>query len=343
MKAINNIYTMNGQPGMTQQDLNNLAARIARIEKVTPYKLGGNKFSPSDFSTINSSGVVDGKLNLAESSAIEFKGVLSPNLVNGQFTIANPSDSTATIYWDGTNSSRVIIISRPSPQGTGLSLMSVTVPPSSITITGLTPSTQYQVFPYFVPDNGCGVGFSNGQHGTPQIAFASTDSDLIVAFGRSTQTLIGREPLGNVSWTQPALGGTSPAGNPINPPARQPGTCVKLGTHIDPVEPIGPWDMCTVNHRNTDWIFLETESGRNLSCTPNHPLYDEDYQQQRADYFSSGKWIATSSGEGRFFREKLVDVHPYLKDCTKVQVKMRTGHLFLANGFLSHNIKLDLE
>src|ERR1700756_3432598 len=102
---------MNGAAaGMGNPDSGSLAARIARLEESTPYLLRGNAFVPSTFSPIDSSGIVDGKLNLATSSGISFQGILSPNVVDGQFTVASPSDSTATIYWDGTNSSRVFVI-----------------------------------------------------------------------------------------------------------------------------------------------------------------------------------------------------------------------------------------
>ena len=337
---MNAIYKMGGQPGMTQQDLDNLGARVARMERITPYLLGGGSLARSAFSPIDSAGVVDGKLNLAVGAGINLEGVMSPNIVNGQFTVASPSSTTATIYWDGTNSSRVIKIRRPDLQGTGLSTISVTVPQSNITISGLTASTQYQVFPYYSPGNGCGIGFSSGNHGTPQIAFAAADTDASVANGRSTSTILGREPLGNVSWTQPAGGGSTPAGNPVSPPVRQVGTCVMLNTHI---KTLGGFEYETANYRQTDWIRIETEPGgvftRGLNCTPNHPLYDSEVGRVDASFFvGKNRWILTENGE-----EKITNTTQFIRDCTKVQIKMSSGHIFFANGFMSHNIKLDLE
>lgn len=334
------IYYMNGQPGMAQQDFSNLGARVARIEKITPYLLGGGNLAPSDFSTIDSAGIIDGKLNLASSSGINVKGIISPNVVDGQFTVASPSDSSAVIYWDNTNSSRVILVRRPDSKGQGLNGTSTTVPPNNITITGLTAAVKYQVLPYWSPANTCGVGFAPGTTGTPAIAIASTDSDTTFAQARAIQSLMGREPLGNIAWTQPTAGGTSPAGNPITPPPRQPGTCVMIGTHL---EPLGNEPIDTQNYRWTDWVRIETEPGgiftNGLNCTPNHPLYDSERGKVEADFFvGKRRWIITDHGE-----ELVTNTTRFIKDCTKVQAIMKTGHIFFANGFMSHNAKNQLD
>ncbi len=338
--APNPIYTLSGSSQMGQQTNPNLQARLARVERVVPYLTGGGNFAPSQYMPIDSAGIVDGKLNLATAAGIAVKGIMSPNVVDGQFSVAKPTDSTATIYWDGTNSSRVMIIRRPDPQGQGLNGTSTTIPGSSITITGLTHDLTYQALPFWTPFNGCGIGFAPGTVGTPQIAFLSTDTDTIFANGRSIQSLMGREPLGNVSWTQPVAGGSSGGGVPITPPARQPGTCVMIGTHIDP---LGGGSYDTQNHRQSDWVRIETEPGgvfaRGLNCTPNHPLYDSEQGKVDASFFvGKSRWIITSKGEERVERTT-----QFIRACTKVHVTMQQGHIFFANGFMSHNSKNQLD
>lgn len=326
------LYGLNGMPSMqNQQDIAQLNARLTRVEGVTPYLIGGGGFATSKYSPLLSEGVVDGHINLTTSDSIDFVGAMAPSVVDGAFTVAKPTDSSAVIYWDGTNSSRVLILRRAD--GT-----SVTIPPSNITITGLTHDAVYKAYAYWAPNNQCGIGWSAGNSGTPLIAFDSTATNSQISQAIAAQHQAGREPLGSMQWTQPASGGSG-GGSPPTPPAPpDPGTCVKLGSHIEPLGFHLPEHWRTHNYRQAEWIFLETESGRNLSCTPNHPLYDAEKGKQRADRFKAGQWIITSSGE-----EKLKDVHPYLRSCTKVQVDMDHGHLFFANGFLSHNFKLNLE
>jgi len=326
------VYRMSGGSTLSG-DPSNLIARVSRLEDTAPFAIRGNTFAGqgrSKFLPIDSAGVVGGKLNLAVTGAINFKGILAPNVIDGQFTVASPSDSTATLYWDGTNSSRVLVIRRAD--GT-----TSTVPPNNITITGLTHDVQYEVLPFWVPFNACGLGFSPGTVGTPLIAFASTDSDTTVAQGIANQSLAGREPLGVISWTQPASGGTSGAGNPSDPPSRQPGTCVRLGTHIEVLGSHGKSDVQEFIHPQEKWVHLETDHGLVLECTPNHMLYHEEHGKMEAQLLKEGDNVIT-----RFGVQMLVKSYPFIHGCSKVEVKMKFGHLFWANGFLSHNNKLNL-
>lgn len=331
------VYSMGGIPAMGNQDSSNLEARISRIEKVVPYKTGGGKYAPMTFAPIISSGLTNGKINLSTGAAIDFKGIMSPNVIDGQFTVSSPSDSTATIYWDGTNSSRVILIRRPDSQGQGLNGTSTTIPGNNLTITGLTPAVKYQILPFWVPGNACGIGFAPGTAGTPLIAFASTDSDTLVSQARAAQSLAGREPLGNVSWTQPTAGGTAPAGNPTDPPTRNPGTCVRLGTHIEPLGSYRPSEIEELIHPQREWIHIESRRGLVLEGTPNHILYHAEKWKLRMDGFAKGDYAITRFGE-----DQITEWYPFIRDCSKVQVKMTFGHLFWANGFLSHNAKLNI-
>jgi len=314
-------------------DVRTLIARISRVEDVVPLIQRGGGFASqgrNQYLPIASGGIQVGRIDLTSTSVLSFQGIVAPNVIDGQFTVAKPSDSSATLYWDGTNSSRVIVIRRADGTTT-------TVPPSNITITGLTHDLTYQVLPYWSPNNACGLGFAPGTVGTPAIAFLSTDSDTTFAQGKAIQSLAGNEPLGNVSWTQPASGGSSGASTPANPPARQTGSCVRLGTHIEPLGNPRPSEIRELIHPHEKWIHLEAESFV-LECTPNHPLYHAERGKVRADELRAGDYVITRSGE-----KQLSTVDSFIRACNKVELQMKFGHLFWANGFMSHNIKLDLQ
>jgi len=326
------VYLMNGGSTLAG-DPSNLIARVSRLEDTAPFTIRGNTFAGqgrSKFLPIDSTGILKGKLNLATASGINFKGILAPNVIDGQFTVASPSDSSATIYWDGTNSSRVLVIRRAD--GT-----TSTVPPNNITITGLTFSVQYEALAYWSPFNACGLGFAPGTVGTPQIAFASTDSDTLVAQGVANQSLAGREPIGTISWTQPASGGTSSASDPTPPPTRQQGTCVRLGTHIEPLGSFGKSEITEKIHPQKDWWHFESDGGLVLECTPNHNMYHALKGRVEAQTIGTGEKVITRFGE-----QTITKAYHFIHACNKVEVVMERGHLFWANGFLSHNGKIQL-
>lgn len=325
---------MSGSPsGMNQDtDVRTLVARISRVEDVVPLVQRGGGFASqgrNQYLPIASTGTQVGKIDLTSTNVLSFQGIVAPNVIDGQFTVSKPSDSSATIYWDGTNSSRVIVIRRAD--GT-----SSTVPPSNITITGLTHDVQYEALPYWSPNNACGLGFAPGTVGTPQIAFASTTADTTVAQAVAIQSLAGNEPLGTISWTQPASGGSGGASDPVTPPTRQPGTCVRLGTHIEPLGSPRPSEIRELIHPQEKWVHLEAGSFV-LECTPNHSLYHAERGKIPASEFNNGDYIITRFGE-----MQVKNMDSFMRACQKVEVQMKFGHLYWANGFLSHNSKIQL-
>ena len=326
------VYQMSGGSTLSG-DPSNLIARVSRLEDVTPFTIRGDAFAGqgrNKFFPLDSTGVLKGKLNLGTASGINFQGILAPNVIDGQFTVASPSDSSATIYWDGTNNSRVPVIRRAD--GT-----TSTVPPSNITITGLTFSVQYEALAYWSPFNACGLGFAPGTVGTPLIAFASTDADTLVAQGVAVQSAAGREPIGTISWTQPASGGTSSASDPITPPTRQQGTCVRMGTHIEPLGSFGKSEITEKIHPQQDWWHLESDGGLVLECTPDHNMYHALKGRVEAQTIPVGDKVITRFGE-----QRITKAYHFIHSCNKVEVVMERGHLFWANGFLSHNGKIQL-
>lgn len=308
-------------------DYQNLLARLTRLESNAPAVLRTGAVVPSTYTPLLSAGITDGQLDLSTAAGIVFQGSMAPNVIDGQFSVGASSTTTAQIYWDGTNGSRVILIRRAD--GT----VSV-IPGSNINVSGLTANTKYTYMAYWAPGNQCGIGFSQGDTGTPEIAFSPSASATLLNQGAVQLTLAGREKLGVFSFTQPSSGSSSP-GNPSSPPPINPGMCVMLGTHI---KPLGYEEYDTVNAPQTDWVRIETEAGpftRSLNCTPNHPLYDSEQGKVDASFFvGKRRWILTDHGE-----ELITNTTQFLRSCTKVHVKMKQGHIFFANGFMSHNFK----
>lgn len=83
------------------------------------------------------------------------------------------------------------------------------------------------------------------------------------------------------------------------------------------------------------WVRLEADDGRVLVCTEDHPLYHEEDGKVRADSLTPGDRVIMDDGV-----HALKSADWLQKKCSKYRVSMPKGHLFYANGFLSHNVKM---
>ena len=124
------------------------------------------------------------------------------------------------------------------------------------------------------------------------------------------------------------MGGGVPGGSGSGGGGRE---CVLKGTDI---RALGGVAIETSEHEQADWVRIEAEDGRSLVCTPDHPLYHAKHGKTEAELLVAGMTVLTDQGEAM-----LVKVERIHQEGTKVAVKMSKGHLFWANGFLSHNLK----
>jgi hypothetical protein len=113
-------------------------------------------------------------------------------------------------------------------------------------------------------------------------------------------------------------GGSGFGGCPIN------GTDLKmLGCHA-----------LTQKEPNRNWIEIELEDGRILTATPDHPVYT-DKGKTPLKRLRIGQEVVTDHGMVAVARKNKKTF-----DAEMLVVSMTKGHLYYANGILSHNIKL---
>lgn len=234
--------------------------------------------------------------------------------------------ATITWYWDGTNGSKVPVITRADG-----SRFTVPSGGSGLTVSGLTANTMYFFLPFWNINSLCNIGWVAGTTGSPSIAFVLADTvdpvNAPVYFMQ--QTLQGNEALSSgfmtASTTATGTGGGGAGGGGGGGQR-----CVMAGTDI---ETLGDLPYALEVSSETEWVYLRT-AVRELYCTYDHPLYHADRGRVRADSLESGDSAITIYGE-----EELLAVEFKRRVCSKHKVMMDKGHLFWANGFLSHNVK----
>lgn len=315
----NSLYQF-GNPGQPMYVLE----RLKRLETGDP-RLRRGGFGPQvgNFSRV-STNVLDSSatINLVSPGLVK-QGSVAPTMNTSGFAYTATTTSI-TWYWDGTNGSDNIVIRRSD-------LTITVIPPGNITISGLSANTTYWFLPFWSPVNTCTIGWVMGTVGVPQIAFISADitSNSVAPPAVIQQTYQNREPL-SASWMSavtPAAGsgGGSAGGGGSS------GSCVMTGTDIETMGDI-PYDIRI--HPQRDWERIQMEDGRSLTCTPNHQLFHAEKGKVRADSLSIGEKILMNNGERII---KLISF--FMKLCTKHEVRMKEGHIYYGNGFMSHNVK----
>jgi hypothetical protein len=299
-----------------------LTTRVRRLERGEQYLRAGQLVTPSGAYAGVPTSLLDGNRIDLTSTDLSTKGSIPPFGVVGNFGFSSTTTSI-TIYWDGTNSSVKLHIVRADGSA-------ISIPGSSLTVSGLTATTTYAFLPFWSVFNNCGIGFVKGDSGSPQFAFSAAAKTVQASIQQSYQ---GREPLspGFITFATQTTGTGSGTGG-SGGTGSGPGTCIMLGSDI---EPMGDGGYVTRHYKQTDWLNVAVDDyPRSLNCTPNHPLYHPESGKRRADQFTAGDWIITEQGERR-----VKQVKPFRRLCTKVEVQMPSGHLYFANGFLSHNVK----
>lgn len=264
--------------------------------------------------------VTNQKIDLSLST-IRKVGSLPPSANISGFAYTSTANSI-TWYWDGTNGSTVIVLHRSDG-----STQVIPTSGSPFTVGGLANATTYYFLPYWVPNQGCNVSWVVGTVGAPLIAFVLADTTDVTkgSFYILQQSLQDREQLtgGFMSATTGSSGGGGGGGGG--------GHCVMSGTVI---EPLGDIEYSVGVHKETEWVRLVTEDDKTLFCTRNHPLYHDGKGRLEAQQLLVGDPLITDTGV-----RHLKDIDWTRRVCSKYSVHMPHGHLYYANGFLSHNQK----
>lgn len=82
-----------------------------------------------------------------------------------------------------------------------------------------------------------------------------------------------------------------------------------------------------------DWVHIEAD-GRSLNCTWDHPLFHAVRGKIKAEEVAEGDFLIMDNGEREVTKADWLH-----QQCSKYKVVMADGHLYFANGFLSHNFK----
>lgn len=306
---------------------NRQSAQVQRLETGSQrLQRGTIRFSSGAYVRIPSGALTTVRskqvLNLSNGSIKKIGGV-PPSANNSGFAYT-ATDNSLTWYWDGTNGSSVLIINRSDG-----SRFTVPTSGSGLTVTGLSASTDYYFLPFWNTNNLCNIGWVQGTLGTPQIAFTLADTTDPVNSPAYVmqQTLQGNEPLaGFIKGTTAAGGGSGSGGGGGGP------YCVMAGTDIVTVGDL-PYTIEVIPE--TEWVHLKIEDGRDLYCTFDHPLYHSKHGRVKAESLAEGDIILTDKGE-----QMITLTYFTRRVCSKHCVKMAQGHLYYANGFLSHNVKI---
>lgn len=235
--------------------------------------------------------------------------------VNGTIAYVSTA-SSITWYWDGTNGSSLLTIFWPDGSSTQ-------VPPANLAITGLSASTTYTFYPYFSVDlNSILFAQVAGGLGTPPAAYSGSTMAAATVQSLDGNASILASPL-TAATTSSGSGGGSGGGNG--------GSCVADFTLVQPLSLNSEGLICTFTDAQ-EWIDIRT-AHRRLVAVPNHLIFT-DTRKMMMKELAVGYDIVTKDGLEQVTRIDRI-LHPWRKK----QVFCKVGHLYWANGALSHNRK----
>ena len=159
-------------------------ARLSRLEAGYPTSIAGRvTFSPSSLAVPATGSVLPS--GAIAPTGIQATGSTFAFVVQGNFGFTSDGNSI-TIYWDGSNGSKLLAIRRADGSN-----YSVTA--GSMTIGGLTAGTQYGFSPFVAIAQPQNLSFVQGDIGTPGFAFSPSADATLISSASRTQRLTTNE------------------------------------------------------------------------------------------------------------------------------------------------------
>jgi hypothetical protein len=313
--------------------------RVQRLEKGSQRQQRGQlRPSSGSYVRLPSSALIQNggyNSNLSPNQAINLShstvhkvGSTPPNSVSGNFAyVASADGTTITWYWDGSNSSNPIVIHRSD--GSNFTVPSAG---SGLAVSGLTASTTYYFLPFWNTLSNTNIGWVPAGLGSPSIAF--TQGNTVGPFANyyiMSQNLQHLEPLSG-GFMSAVTGDGSHGGGGGGGGGGGNGHCVMSGTEI---ETLGELPYVVKSYDEFTWLHIVDEDDNWLNCTTDHPLYHASEGRVNASDLAEGDLVITKRGE-----REIVQIKSLHKKWLKNEVLMEKGHLYWANGFLSHNVKI---
>lgn len=159
-------------------------ARLSRLEAGYPATVFGRQTFSNSSLAVPAKGATTSSGVIAP-TGIQATGSTFAFVVQGNFAFTS-SGTAITIYWDGSNGSKLLAIRRAD--GSNYSITA-----ASMTIGGLTAGVQYGFSAFVAIAQPSKLSFASGDIGAPKFAFSPSATPLLVSAASRTQRLTTNE------------------------------------------------------------------------------------------------------------------------------------------------------
>lgn len=310
-----------------------MLARVPAGQFVGAPYVPGPADRASDATPENTAAAIAGQGALATVNAVDPR--TSQVLATGSIPATIPDNSFT--YTSDTSS---VTITWPTMTLYRVNGNTITISSGSQTITGLSASTTYKVYPYVVDNGGTSgsISFVTGGSGSPAIMHPAAGS----AAAAATMWAQSNIPMGGFVVATPASGSGGGGGGGSN--CLHPETlvktpdgeieCIHLRTGDRILTPNGFRSVSVSLKEASEWVKIKTNSNLPTTTTRSHIFYRATGEHVRADELKLGDLI-----KARGNHEEVVGLELVHGLATLVVIDLEEPHLYYAgrDSLLSHN------